>query len=110
MTYDACHHKRIARDVGKIACDFGKAHYDLFQNHRRNDFSEIAGDPAISELSVKKIIIPALSAPFAFRFRINSCGGLVDCFARARARVRAARARMFVTSQVLFHPIQQYKI
>jgi hypothetical protein len=26
--------------------------------------------------------------------RRNSCGGLVDCFARARARVRAARAHV----------------
>ena len=40
--------------------------------------------------------------------RINSCGGLVDFFWRARAL--AARARVFVTSQVLFFPNQQYEI
>jgi hypothetical protein len=39
----------------------------------------------------------------------NSCGGLVDFFWRARrARALSARARMFVTSRVLFFPNQQY--
>ena len=36
-----------------------KAHYDLLQI--AGDISEIAGDLAISEQSVKKIIIPALA-------------------------------------------------
>jgi hypothetical protein len=41
----------------------------------------------------------------------NIVGGLVDLFWRARgARALAARAHMFVTSQVPFFPNQQYKI